>query len=182
MTTEHLIKTALEFFDHAKPIDSSRVPFSEEVRQMCQQNMCGKVGKSWTCPPALEPVEILSSRVCAYPHFMILDKVYPLEDSFDWEGMVNATKDFQARIRNLGKAIKAREPDVDFMVLGAGACTLCETCSYIENKPCRSPEDAVYSVEAFGIDATALLTGNGLAYNNGPNTVTNIGGICYTVK
>ena len=177
MKTETLIETAKGLFDHVKETRTASIVFSDEVRGLCEQNMCGNYGKSWTCPPALDSLDTLKSRVAPYPSFLVFNKVYALEDSFDWEGMVSSIKDFQAGIVKLRKAVRVMDPGFDFMVLGAGACSLCESCTYGEGKPCRNPDDAIFSVESFGIDATALMTANGLKYNNGPNTVTYVGGL-----
>lgn len=174
-----LIETTQSLFDNVKETMTASIPFSEEVRGLCEQNMCGNFGKSWTCPPAIDDLDTLKSKIAVYPRFLVFNKVYPLEDSFDWEGMVSSIKDFQARVVKLRRRILKLSKAFDFMVLGAGACSLCETCSYGEKKPCRNPKEAVYSIEAFGMDATALMTANGLAYNNGPNTVTYVGGLFY---
>lgn len=94
LNTNQLHRIILDRFDHSKEIPSSSVPFNEEVRNMCEQNMCGNYGKSWTCPPAVASLDQLHLQLSSYNRFMIVDKVYTLEDSFDWEGMVSSMKDF----------------------------------------------------------------------------------------
>lgn len=168
-----------ERFDASKEIPASTVPFSREVRKLCEDNACGNFGKSWTCPPAIGPLENLQEKLSPFSRFIVIYKVYTMKDSFDWEGMVNGHKDFQSRIIGLKKAITESFPDLSFVVLGAGTCTLCKTCTYTLDEPCRNPEDAMVSVEACGIDAMKMMGDNGLKYNNGPNTVTYIGGIYY---
>ena len=168
-----------EFFDHAKTIPLSQVTFSNEVRKLCEQNMCGNFGKSWTCPPAVGSVEELQTRLSDFTRLLIVDKVYPLENSFDWEGMKKDGRDFQLRLLKFKKRLQKAEPERPFTILGAGACKLCETCTYGEEKPCRKPEHAIVSLEAFGIDVMKMMQESGLKVNNGPNTVTYIGGIFY---
>lgn len=166
-----------EYFDQAKLISVSEIPFDPEVRKLCEQNSCGKFGTCWTCPPAIGDLEELRRRATDFHHFFIFYKVYALEDSFDWEGMMDGARDFQKRILKLKKQIQATNSDFDYLVLGAGACMICETCSYPQKEPCRFPDRAIFSVEAFGIDAMKMMQTNGLQYNNGPNTVTYIGGL-----
>lgn len=166
-------------FDHSKTIAASAVPFDNEVRRLCEQNRCGKFGKTWTCPPAIATIEKLRESLTGFNRFLIFYKVYTLEDSFDWKGMMKGVNDFQSRIFKLKKHIRAKDPAFDFLVLGAGACQVCDACTYPENKPCRFPDDAMHSVESFGIDAMKLMRDNGLKYNNGSNTVTYIGGLFY---
>ncbi|ACL06582.1 conserved hypothetical protein [Desulfatibacillum aliphaticivorans] len=173
------LEAVQRFFDHYKDISCDEVPFSPMVRKMCEANRCGSVGKSWTCPPAIAPVEELQAGLEKYERFLIVDKVYELESSYDWKGMMAGAKDFQDRIQNLRKAIKESLAPEDFVVLGVGACQVCETCSYVDGEPCRFPEKALYSVEAYGIDAMKMMKDAGLKYYNGPNTVTYIGGVFF---
>ncbi len=181
MNTDQLHKVIGDFFNHSKDILSSSVPFDEEVRKMCKQNTCGNYGKSWTCPPALDSIDKLKLKLSSYSRFIIFDRIYPLEDSFDWEGMVNSAKDFQLRIHDLKKKILSMAPDFNFMTLGAGACQLCKTCSYQQQKPCKKPDDAIFSVEAFGVDVMKMMKENGMNYNNGKNTITYIGGMFWKI-
>jgi predicted metal-binding protein len=167
------------YFDGSKELPITGIPFDNEVRKLCEQNACGKFGKSWTCPPAIGSIEELRKGLARFDHFLVFYKVYTLEDSFDWEGMASSVKDFHARVFKLRKDVKQKKPEFDFLVLGAGACQLCETCTYTQNKPCRLPDDAMFSVEAYGIDAMKMMQDNGLKYNNGPNTVTYVGGLIY---
>jgi len=59
--------------------------------------------------------------------------------------------------------------------LSAGACSVCETCTYPAGKPCRFPNQAISSLEAYGIDVANLIARSGLSYMNGPNTVSYVG-------
>lgn len=182
MNAEHLHGIARDIFDHFKEIDPSSVPIDEQVRDMCKQNACGNFGKSWTCPPAVDGLEKLKARLLTYDRFMIVDKVYCLEDSFDWQGMQEGSKDFQARILKMKKKIESLAPGLRFLTLGAGACRLCRSCSYLEEQPCKHPEDAMFSVEAYGIDVMKMMAENGMKYNNGKNTVTYIGGVFFSFR
>lgn len=89
---------------------------------------------------------------------------------------MDGAKEFNDRLLKLKKDI---DKSKDIMVLGAGACTLCDKCFYIDQKKCRRPDDAIISCEAFGIDVMTLMKENELKYNNGANTVTYIGGVLY---
>ncbi|WP_419657547.1 conserved uncharacterized protein, DUF2284 [Desulfosarcina variabilis str. Montpellier] len=177
MNAEPFYQLTQDFFDHAKTIDPSTVPIDDHVRAMCEQNACGYFGRSWTCPPAIDSLDKLRLQLSNYNRLMVVDKVYALESSFDWEGMVAGVKDFQTRILKLKKKIESLAPDLRFLTLGAGACQLCKHCSYPEQQPCKHPEDAIFSVEAYGIDVMKMMAENGMSYNNGQNTVTYVGGI-----
>ena len=53
--------------------------------------------------------------------------------------------------------------------------TLASTLTYPDGQECRYPDKAVASVEAYCIDANALLTRCQIPYNNGPDTVSFVG-------
>ena len=50
--------------------------------------------------------------------------------------------------------------------MGAGACELCETCTYPE-APCRLPESKELSMEACGLAVSKVCKDNGLEYSYG---------------
>ncbi len=166
-----------DLFDNTKTIPFSKVAFSSEVRKLCEQNMCGNFGKSWTCPPAVESTEELHRQLLQFNQVIIVNKVYALADSFDWEGMKSGAEDFQSKILKLKKVIRKENPDFDFIALGAGRCGICDTCTYEQQLPCRNPNEAIVSVEACGIDVMDMVKEAGLSYNNGPNTVTYVGAV-----
>ena len=58
-----------------------------------------------------------------------------------------------------------------FLSLGNEGCELCASCTY-PDAPCRFPDRAGPSVEAWGINVMLLAKQLGVKYNNGPNTVT----------
>ena len=176
----NLIELVRNHFENAKAISTSRVILSDAVRKMCEQNKCGQYGKNWTCPPAVKSVDEFRQDIAAFDTFLVVYQVYPVKSSFDWRGMMVGGGDFKDRLYALKKEIETSDPDFKFIVLGAGGCSLCERCAYLDGEPCRSPEDAMVSVEACGIDVMALMKDNGLKYYNGKNTVTFIGGLLYS--
>ena len=166
-----------DLFDNSETIPFSKVPFRNEVRKLCEQNMCGNFGKSWTCPPAVQSSKELQILLSQFNQVVIFNKIYTLTDSFDWEGMKSGVEDFQSKILKLKKKIRKANPDFHFIALGAGSCGICDTCTYEQQLPCRNPNDAIISVEACGIDVMEMVKENGLTYNNGANTVTYVGAL-----
>jgi predicted metal-binding protein len=55
--------------------------------------------------------------------------------------------------------------------MGMGACTRCGQCTY-PDQPCRFPELAYPSMEAYGLVVSEVCKRNGAPYYNGPDTVT----------
>ena len=101
-----------------------------------------------------------------------------LEDSFDFEGMMVGHEAFNQLTRKIADVL----PQLcvkRFLILGAGKCTLCETCTAIEGTPCVYPDKAYSALECYGIYVSGMLEANGIAYNNGENTVSYAGIVFY---
>lgn len=153
-------------------IDPEQLPFSQEVRDMCAQNACGRHGTNWQCPPGAGALSDLENRAKSYTDALLFNMVYPIEDSYDFEGMMAAKDRFTEICTHLLKAVREVYPDS--FVMGAGGCSLCEKCTY-PNEPCRFPKRAIASMEACGIDVYTTSMNFGFKYINGQNTVTYFG-------
>ena len=159
------------------PAESIRIAM--EFRTPCEQNQCGHYGQNWMCPPGVGSLEECEQRVRSYSKGLVFQKVYPLEDSYDIEGMRNAEEDFISMIQEIRDSVPKNNKMKDFMILGAGACPVCKKCTYLQGEKCLFPEKAIASVEAHGIDVKKLLEDNGLSYVNGVNTVSYVGLLLY---
>ena len=148
------------------------IRFSSSFRTMCEMNHCGAYGTNWGCPPGCGEIESLIRRVQEYPRGIVYQFVGTLEDSFDYDGMMEAGRVFGTITDGIRSFVKETVPDA--LVLGAGGCRRCEKCTYPE-APCRFPDQKNVSVEACGIDVSQLCAVCGLQYIHGPNTVTNTG-------
>lgn len=148
--------------------------FSPEFRRLCERNECGKYGTCWTCPPGAGSFEALRDRVKQYAAALVLQTVWPLEDSFDIEGMLAAGAKHNEAVRKAVAECKKRllsDASLPPLVLSAGACERCKICTYPE-APCRFPQEAFLPLEACGIDVAGLAAKAKLPYVNGQNTVT----------
>ncbi len=157
-----------EIFQY-KLINSDKIPFSQAVVDMCKANRCGKYGTCWTCPPGVGTLAELERRIKSYKTACVFTCRYDLEDSFDFEGMVEGQQSAKRVLQNIIGQLQA--DGKKFMALGCEGCELCEKCTY-PHAPCRFPEKAVPSVEACGINVVELSKIIGINYNNGANTVT----------
>lgn len=157
-------------------IKTSEIPFLPFIREICQGNGCGQYGKTWACPPAVGTFEACRSRCLEYEKALVFSAVYPLADSFDYEGMMAGHRAFKAlcdRLYALAKPALSH-----FLLLSNEGCTRCKSCTYPDS-PCRMPERLFPSVEGFGIHVGQLAEKAGLNYINGENTVTYFGVLLY---
>src|SRR5450830_259473 len=90
-TSNPLTSLALQLgATRAAIVKVSDIQFSESFRDLCEMNSCGKFKTSWMCPPAVGPYEELKNQVLSFDQGLVIQTVYQLEDSFDFEGMMNA--------------------------------------------------------------------------------------------
>lgn len=164
----------------AAVIEVKDISLDRSFRDMCAQNSCGVYGKCWTCPPDVGDIDELMERVGRYDYALVYQTVSELEDSFDFEGMMEAKKRSYGITHQLRKALDAI-PFQKALHLGAGGCGVCEVCAKRTNEPCRFPERAMASLEAYGINVSQLAKAAGMKYINGQNTVTYFGAVLFSL-
>lgn len=156
----------------------SEISFEPAFRKMCESNACGNYGKSYMCPPDIGTVEELIEEAKGYQYAFVYQTVGELEDRYDFEGMMLAGKihnDLAQKIRGLSFPDHGKKP----LFLGAGGCRLCQVCGKKTGEPCRHPEDAMSSLEAYGMNVSELAKLCGMRYINGANTVTYFGVVLF---
>ncbi len=156
-------------------IKTSDIQFSEEFRELCEQNSCGKYGTNWMCPPEVGSFQESKSKVLKLSQGVVFQTVYQLEDSFDFDGMMKAGEVHEKIFRTILEYIQSTLGCPDVLALNVGDCKACKKCTYPDGQKCRYPDKAVASVEAYCIDVNALVTNCQIPYNNGPDTVSFVG-------
>ena len=160
-------------FDVAAPLDPSTIVLHEEVRGMCAEGKCHAYGKNWTCPPACGDLDHCREVITRYSNGIIVQTIGHLEDSMDYETMMDTGRIHKEHFRALSELVRERCPNAT--CLGAGGCTVCKTCNYPE--PCRFPEKAFSSMEGYGMLVSEVCTVNNLPYYYGENTIAYVA--CY---
>lgn len=166
-------------FKEYKEFDINLIRIDQAVRNLCEQNTCGQYGRNYMCPPAIKGIEEWKEEVFSYTNAVLVSKVYPIEIGYDFKAWFDGIIDFQKTLAGLKEDLEAQFPEERIFFLGAGACFICEKCTYQEGKPCRFPKKAFPSLEACGIDVVRLSKSAGVKYNNGKNTLTYLGMILY---
>ena len=163
-------------------IQQNSIVLSGEFRKMCESNQCGIYGKCWMCPPDIGEIDGLMETVRSYPRAILYQTVGELEDSFDIEGMTEAKRVHAQVSQKIEEKVQLKLGDREterYLHLTCGGCFLCKTCTVTENKPCRFPQKALSSLEAYGIDVYNTTKDTSLKYINGQNTVTYFGMVLF---
>lgn len=158
--------------DQSGWITTDQIVFGEEIRKICENNVCRLYGKTWACPPAVGSVAQCRETCLSYARALVFSAVYPLEDSFDIEGMRDGHARFKELCDRLYETVRTRCGS--FLLLSNEGCSRCAVCTY-PGSPCRMPDKLFPSLEGFGIYVAKLAASAGVRYSNGANTVTYFG-------
>ena len=170
------IKEALECgFTYAAPLDVSTLKCLQSVRDACAADKCRSYDKCWTCPPACGTLEECEKKLRRYGHGILLQTVGKMDGAFDVEGMVAAMEAHKENFDAFAEKIRAAYPDA--LPLGAGGCNVCRKCAY--PAPCRFPEKALSSMEAYGLFVAPICKENGLKAHYGDGTLTSVACVLY---
>jgi predicted metal-binding protein len=162
----------------ASVIETNLIALDPAFREMCASNACGTYGKCWMCPPDVGSIEDLMKQVGDYRYALVYQTVSELEDSFDIEGMLEARKNAGKLAQKLRSTFSI--PEISTVLhLTVGGCGVCEVCAKRTGEPCRAPELAMASLEAYGVNVSKLAEAAGMKYINGKDTVTYFGAVLF---
>ncbi len=175
---EQLIQAALDAgASKAVVIPADQIVTNAAFRDACAKNLCGMYGQCWMCPPDCGEIEELMAELRSYEHALWYQTIGELEDSFDIEGMGECKHRHVLLAQKLEERVK---PALGrHLHLTGGGCGLCERCAKRDDQPCRFPDKALSSLEAYGIDVYQTTKPTGLKYINGQNTVTYFGAVLF---
>jgi predicted metal-binding protein len=177
---KELVRLALESnASDSAILDTEAIQFHEDFRKACEKNYCRKYDTNWMGPPAVGPITELAQRARGYRKGLLFQSVHHLTSNFDMKGMLAAAKVHERVFRDLLAKIRNVYPSEEILPLNAGCCSVCEKCAYLDKEPCRFPDQAVSSVEAYGMNVIALEKSAGLPYYSGKNSVTYVGLILF---
>ncbi|MBQ6646932.1 MAG: DUF2284 domain-containing protein [Clostridia bacterium] len=151
-------------------VDAKEIGVSPMVRTLCEKNACGAYGKSWACPPGVGTIEECAQRLHSYTTAFVFSTRHELEDSYDFEGMMEGKNVHNAMAPGVVDFFRQRV-NGPMLVLSTEGCAKCAKCTY-PDAPCRFPESLHPSIESYGVEVNVLATKAGIRYHNGKNTVT----------
>ena len=162
-------------FFAAFPVDIDTLIPRSDVRAMCAADQCGAYGKNWTCPPHCGTLTACGEKLRSYRQGILVQTVEKLEKTIDTKGYRRAEEKHLQQLHMLYEELRKTYPNA--LCLGSGGCRVCKNCAHPE--PCRFPEKAISSMEAYGLFVTQVCRDNGAAYYHGEKTVTYTACILY---
>lgn len=156
-------------FSHIGLFSTESLDFRQEVRDMCKAGRCGAYGTRWTCPPYCGTLEESISMAKKFTTGILLQMTGQMEDDFDVECMQKTEQEVKDKLGIFVKQL--REKNISCLPMTAGTCTKCSKCT-CPKEPCRFPEEAFTSMEAYGLIVSDVCNAAGVKYNYGPRTIT----------
>lgn len=155
-------------FTTAAPLDPKGLTAREDVRAMCAQDKCGAYGRNWTCPPYCGTLEQCQARMRSFREGLLLQTVGHMKKDIDSRAYRETERRHMENFRRLADRLRRAKPGA--LCLGAGSCRVCKKCAWPE--PCRFPEQALSSMEGYGLFVTQVCRDAGVPYHHGEKTIT----------
>ena len=134
-------------------------------QSLCRDNLCGKYGTNWACPPGFsEHMDSLSEQ---YDSALLLSRTFAC-DPHDKDAVEECNTGMKAMLRSVVEHLRAA--GIGCRGFSDGGCDLCQTCAY--PGPCRFPDRVMPSVSAVGIDMGAYLESVGERFEFRDDRVT----------
>lgn len=163
-------------FSQVGRVEVGRLRYDPEIRRICEENRCGNYGATWACPPMVGTLEQCRQRCEQYTGMLLFNRCFPLEDSFDFEGMRTSLFRFMEQVDALDRRL--RPLLARYQLLSNEGCGRCKRCT-CPDAPCRFPDRLYHSLEGYGFSVSQLAQEAGIRYYHGKNTVTYFGALLF---
>ena len=175
MEAKELLALALELgFADAALIDTKELVFLPSFRPLCQENLCGKYGINYACPPACGTVEEMAARVRAWPQALVMQSMWDITDPLD-PAQIKPAKAWHNRLtRQL--IDRAGQPG---LMIGVSGCDLCSPCAMTSGEPCRFPDLRFSCMSAYCLFVQDMAEKCGMEYDCGPGIVAFFSMYCF---
>ena len=161
MTREQLIEMAVEQgFSAAAVIGTESVPFDPAFRPLCEENLCGKYGVNYACPPDCGTPEEMQRKVTRHRHALVLQTLWQVDDFADAKATGPAKAEHNAMSLRLVREL--RKNGCDGFLIGSGGCALCRPCAIVRGEPCTFPDLRYSCMSAYCVDAQKMADAVGM--------------------
>ena len=121
MTEQQMLDLAVGLgFANAAAMDTKDLIFMPSFRPLCAENLCGKYGVNYACPPDCGTVEEMAARVRRWPRALVMQTMWDIEDPMDEAQTKPAKGTHNKMTRRL-----IDEAGMPGLMVGAGGCSLC---------------------------------------------------------
>ena len=175
MDEKKLLDRALEAgFANAALINTEDLVFIPAFRPLCEENLCGKYGVNYACPPDCGTVEEMAARIRRWPRAIVLQTMWDIDDPMD-EAQTKPAKGTHNKMTQQ-LIDQAARPG---LMVGAGGCSLCNPCAIVSGEPCRFPGKRYSCMSAYCVFVQDMAEHCGMEYDCGPGVVAFFSMFCF---
>lgn len=178
MTEQEMVRTAQEMgFSDVALVDTKDLIFLPQFRPLCAENLCGKYGANYACPPDCGTVEEMKAHILRYRRALVLQTMWNIDNPMD-EVQIKPAK---GRHNRMTMELR-QELGRPSLMVGASGCSLCDPCAIVEGKECRFPDKRFSCMSAYCIFVKELCDSCGMEYDCGPGLVAFFSMLCFDAE
>lgn len=154
MTKQELLALAQKEGFFAAMLPPEQIPVDPKFRTFCEENLCGKYGANYSCPPDCGSPEALHESILAEKYTLIVETVWDIAGYEDKAAVQHAKMTHNAAVLRLHK----RLTDAGYagFCSGYNGCPLCSPCKRVNDQPCAHPESRISCLSAYCVDVAEL--------------------------
>lgn len=154
MTQQQILELAISEGFYAAMISPDQVPVDAKFRAFCEQNLCGRYGANYACPPDCGTPEAMHQKLLAEEQVLIVQSIWEISDYTDRPAMEHAKHAHNAAVSRVVQKMKAS--GYDGFCAGYSGCYLCDVCNRVKQLPCAPPEQRTDCLSSFCVDVAEL--------------------------
>ena len=154
MTQQHILELAASEGFYAAMIEPEQVPVDAKFRSFCEENLCGRYGANYSCPPDCGSPEAMHKAILAEEQILIIETIWDIESYQDKAAIQQAKASHNAAAIRLMERLK--QEGYDGFCSGYNGCPLCDPCKRISGEPCSFPEKRISCLSAYCVDVAEL--------------------------
>lgn len=175
MTEKEMLSLAVEMgFANAAAMDTKDLTFVPTFRPLCKENLCGKYGVNYACPPDCGTVEEMKAKILQWPRAIVLQTMWDIDDPLDED----QTKPAKGSHNKMTRKFIDQTGRPGLMV-GSGGCSLCNPCALVSGEPCRFPDLRYSCMSAYCVFVQEMAEHCGMEYDCGPGVVAFFSMFCF---
>lgn len=162
VTDQELLKIAKDAGFIPAIIATDKIITDPSFRKFCEEDLCGKYGANYSCPPDCGTVEEVRQWLMSYERALVLQTIWDIGSYENKPAILEAKRAHNAAVLRLTERL--RRDGMNGSCLGYGGCPLCDPCKKVEGLPCAHPDKKISCMSAYCIDVAKLAGTCGLEF------------------
>lgn len=162
MTQQQILELAISEGFYAAMISPDQIPVDAKFRAFCEQNLCGRYGANYSCPPDCGSPDEMHKAILAQEQILVVETIWDIESYQDKETVQRAKASHNAAALRLMDRLK--QAGFGGFCSGYNGCPLCDPCKRICCEPCAFPETRISCLSAYCVDVAELASRCGLEF------------------